>query len=95
MGKTALAMNMAEYVGMKKDKPVLIFSMEMSAEQLAMRTLSSLGRIELQRLRTGQLRDNDWPKLTTAIAMMSERQNIYIDDHHKLNLKNICKKWSS
>ena len=79
MGKTTLAMNVAEYIGMKTDKPVLIFSMEMPAEQLAMRMLSSLGRIELQRLRTGQLKDSDWPKLTSAIAMMSERK-IYIDD---------------
>lgn len=79
MGKTTLAMNVAEYIGMKTDKPVLIFSMEMPAEHLAMRMLASLGRIELQRIRTGQLKDNDWPKLTSAIAMMSERK-IYIDD---------------
>jgi replicative DNA helicase len=79
MGKTTFAMNVAEHIGMKIDKPVLIFSMEMPAEQLAMRMLASLGRIELQRIRTGQMRDHDWPKLTSAIAMMSERK-IYIDD---------------
>ena len=83
MGKTTLAMNMAEYVGMKTDKPVLIFSMEMPAEQLAMRMLSSLGRIEMQKIRTGQLKDADWPKLTSAIAMMSEKR-IYIDDNGAL-----------
>lgn len=79
MGKTTFAMNMAEYVGMKTQKPVLIFSMEMPAEQLAMRMLSSLGRIEMQRIRSGQLDDGDWPRLSSAIAMMSEKK-IFIDD---------------
>lgn len=79
MGKTTFAMNIAEHIGMKVDKPVLIFSMEMPAEQLAMRMLASLGRIELQRIRTGQMREHDWPKLASAIAMMSERK-IFIDD---------------
>ncbi|HSX19798.1 MAG TPA: replicative DNA helicase [Gammaproteobacteria bacterium] len=79
MGKTTFAMNIAEYVGMKCQKPVLIFSMEMPAEQLAMRMLSSLGRIEMQRIRSGQLDDGDWPRLSSAIAMMSEKK-IFIDD---------------
>jgi replicative DNA helicase len=79
MGKTTFAMNIAEYVGMKSQKPVLIFSMEMPAEQLAMRMLSSLGRIEMQRIRSGQLDDGDWPRLSSAIAMMSEKK-IFIDD---------------
>lgn len=79
MGKTTFAMNIAEYVGMKSQKPVLIFSMEMPAEQLAMRMLSSLGRIEMQRIRSGQLDDGDWPRLSSAISMMSEKK-IFIDD---------------
>lgn len=79
MGKTTFAMNIAEYVAMKCDKPALIFSMEMPAEQLAMRMLASLGRIELQKIRTGQLGDGDWPKLSSAIGMMSSRK-LYIDD---------------
>ena len=79
MGKTTFAMNIAEYIGMKNQKPVLIFSMEMPAEQLAMRMLSSLGRIEMQRIRSGQLDDGDWPRLSSAIAMMSEKK-IFIDD---------------
>ena len=79
MGKTTFAMNMAEYVGMKTDKPTLIFSMEMPAEQLAMRMLSSLGRIELSKLRSGQLQDGDWPRLSSAISMMSEKK-LFIDD---------------
>lgn len=79
MGKTTFAMNIAEYVGMKCEKPVLIFSMEMPAEQLAMRMLSSLGRIEMQRIRSGQLDDGDWPRLSSAIALMSDKK-IFIDD---------------
>lgn len=79
MGKTTFAMNIAEYVGMMGDRPVLIFSMEMPAEQLAMRMLSSLGRIEMQRIRSGQLDDGDWPRLSSAIAMMSEKK-VFIDD---------------
>lgn len=79
MGKTTFAMNIAEYIGMKCEKPVLIFSMEMPSEQLAMRMLSSLGRIEMQRIRSGQLDDGDWPRLSSAIGMMSEKK-IFIDD---------------
>lgn len=79
MGKTTFAMNIAEYVAMKSQQPVLIFSMEMPAEQLAMRMLSSLGRIEMQRIRSGQLDDGDWPRLSSAIAMLSEKK-IFIDD---------------
>jgi replicative DNA helicase len=79
MGKTTFAMNMAEYVGMKSNKPVLIFSMEMPSEQLGMRILASLGRIELQKLRTGQLNDSDWPRLSSAVGLISSRK-IFIDD---------------
>ena len=84
MGKTTFAMNIAEWIGMKSEKPVLIFSMEMPAEQLAMRMLSSLARIELQRIRNGQLRDEDWPRLSSAIAMMAARK-IFIDDSGSLS----------
>lgn len=84
MGKTTFAMNIAEYIGMKCEKPVLIFSMEMPSEQLAMRMLSSLGRIEMQRIRSGQLEDGDWPRLSSAIAMMSEKK-IFIDDTGSLS----------
>ncbi|MBT4963958.1 MAG: replicative DNA helicase [Francisellaceae bacterium] len=84
MGKTTLAMNIAEYMGMKTDKSILIFSMEMPSEQLAMRMLSSLGRIELQKLRTGRLTDGDWPRVSSAISMMSEKK-ILIDDSAALS----------
>lgn len=79
MGKTTLAMNMAEHAAMTSEHPVLIFSMEMPAESIAMRMLASLGRIEQQRVRSGQLKDEDWPRLTSAIAMMSSKK-LYIDD---------------
>lgn len=84
MGKTTFAMNIAEWISMKSDKPVLIFSMEMPAEQLAMRMLASLARIELQRIRNGQLHDEDWPRLSAAIAMMASRK-MFIDDSGSLS----------
>ena len=84
MGKTTFAMNIAEWISMKTDKPVLIFSMEMPAEQLALRMLASLARIELQRIRSGQLHDDDWPRLSSAIAMMASRK-MFIDDSGSLS----------
>lgn len=84
MGKTTFAMNLAEHAAMKNDAPVLIFSMEMPAESLAMRMLASLGRIEQQRIRAGQLTDNDWPRLTSAISMMSTKK-LLIDDSGALS----------
>lgn len=84
MGKTTFAMNIAENVSMRNDCTVLIFSMEMPAESLAMRMLASLGRIEQQRIRSGQLTDDDWPRLTSAISMMSARKML-IDDSGSLS----------
>lgn len=84
MGKTTFAMNIAEWISMKNDKPVLIFSMEMPSEQLAMRMLASLARIELQRIRNGQLHDEDWPRLSSAIALMASRK-MFIDDSGSLS----------
>ncbi len=79
MGKTSFAMNIAEYVAMKNADPVAIFSMEMPGEQLAMRLLSSMGRINQQKLRSGRLEDADWPRLTSAVQMLSEAP-LFIDD---------------
>jgi replicative DNA helicase len=79
MGKTSLAMNIAEYVGMKTTHPVAVFSMEMPGEQIAMRLLSSMGRINQQRLRSGRLDDSDWPRLTSAVSMLSEAP-LFVDD---------------
>jgi replicative DNA helicase len=84
MGKTTFAMNVAEYAAMKhsvkaEGKPVLIFSMEMPAESLVMRMLSSLGRVDQHRVRTGRLSDNEWPSITSAISQLSEVK-MFIDD---------------
>lgn len=79
MGKTTFAMNIAEHVAIKARMPVAVFSMEMPGEQLAMRMLSSLGRIDQHRLRTGRLDDDDWPRLTSAVGILAEAP-LYIDD---------------
>jgi replicative DNA helicase len=79
MGKTTFAMNIAENVAIKTNLPVAIFSMEMPGEQLAMRLLSSLGRIDQHRVRTGKLDDDDWPRLTSAVGLLAEAK-MFIDD---------------
>ena len=79
MGKTTLVMNMAEHAAIKASKPVLVFSMEMPADSLAMRMMSSLGRIDQHRIRTGKLDDDDWPRVTSAVHMLSEAP-LFIDD---------------
>lgn len=79
MGKTTFAMNIAEHAAIKSDKPVLVFSMEMPGESLAMRMMSSLGRIDQHRVRTGKLEDEDWPRITSAVSMLSEAK-MFIDD---------------
>ena len=79
MGKSALSVNMAEYAALKTKKAVAVFSMEMSASQLAFRLISSLGRINAQHLRTGDLAEEEWPRVTNAITLLSEAK-IFIDD---------------
>ncbi|MGJ7901051.1 MULTISPECIES: replicative DNA helicase [Lysobacter] len=79
MGKTTLALNMAEYAAFRSKKAVAIFSMEMSASQLALRLISSVGRVNAQRLRSGQLEDEDWSRVTSAIRQLREAK-IFIDD---------------
>jgi replicative DNA helicase len=79
MGKTTLTMNMAEHAAIIGKKPVLVFSMEMPADSLAMRMMSSLGRIDQHRIRTGQLSDDDWPRITSAVHMLSDAP-LFIDD---------------
>jgi replicative DNA helicase len=79
MGKTAFALNIAEYAALEMGVPVAIFSLEMAREQLAMRLLASEARVDSQRLRKGFLGETDWPKLTTAAGRLSEAP-IYIDD---------------
>jgi replicative DNA helicase len=84
MGKTSFAMNIAEHATIKSNKPVLIFSMEMPAESLATRMLSSLGRIDQHHIRTGRLVDDDWPRIMSAKNMLSEKP-MFIDDTPALN----------
>lgn len=79
MGKTTFAMNMAENIAIKSDKPVAVFSMEMPGDALAMRMMSSLGRIDQHRVRTGKLEDDEWPRLTSAINLLAETK-MFIDD---------------
>jgi replicative DNA helicase len=79
MGKTTFAMNMAEHVAIKAQRPVAVFSMEMPGEQLAMRMMSSLGRIDQHKIRTGRLDDDDWPRLTSAVGILAEAP-LFIDD---------------
>ncbi|HIB63446.1 MAG TPA: replicative DNA helicase, partial [Methylococcaceae bacterium] len=79
MGKTTFAMNLAENVAIKAKKPVAVFSMEMPGDQLAMRMMSSLGRIDQHKVRTGKLDDDEWPRMTSAINLLAETQ-LFIDD---------------
>ncbi|MCP1726318.1 replicative DNA helicase [Natronospira proteinivora] len=79
MGKTSLAMNFAEHAAIHSKQPVAIFSMEMSGEQLAMRMISSLGRVDQSKVRNGDISEEDWPRITSAIHLMSEAP-IFIDD---------------
>ncbi len=79
MGKTTFAMNIAEHVAVREGLPVAVFSMEMPGEQLAMRLMSSLGRIDQHKVRTGRLEDDDWPKLTMAVGELAEAP-LFIDD---------------
>lgn len=79
MGKTTVAMNIVEHAVIASEKPVMVFSMEMPAEGLMLRMLSSLGRIDQSRVRTGQLEDEDWPRLTSAVNLLKDKQ-LFIDD---------------
>ncbi|NEX17542.1 MAG: replicative DNA helicase [Halochromatium sp.] len=76
---TSFAMNMAENVAIKTGKGVAVFSMEMPGDALAMRMMSSLGQIDQHRVRTGKLNEEDWPRLTSAVTMLSQTP-MYIDD---------------
>ena len=79
MGKTAFAMNLVESAIIKAEKSVLVFSMEMPADSILMRMLSSLGQINQTRVRSGKLEEEDWPRLSSAAKMLKDRP-LYIDD---------------
>ena len=79
MGKTALAINIAEHVALNEGLPVAVFSMEMGASQLAVRIVGSIGRIDQGHLRTGKLSDEEWPRLTEAIEKL-RNVSLHIDE---------------
>ncbi len=91
MGKTALVLNMAQNAAVKAGIPVALFSLEMSKEQLVQRILCSEAMVDQQRVRTGELLDSDWPKLTQAVGPLSEAP-IHIDDTVGISLAELRSK---
>ncbi len=79
MGKTSFAMNIVEHAVISGDKPVIAFSLEMPGDSLVMRMLSSLGRIDQTKIRNGQLDDDDWPRLTSAVSLLKDKP-LFVDD---------------
>jgi len=79
MGKTTFAMNLAENAAIGNGKTVAVFSMEMPGESLSMRMISSLGRIDQHNLRTGQIKDDDWARITSTVSMLSQTK-VFVDD---------------
>ena len=88
MGKTSFAMNIAEYAGLSLKMPVAVFSMEMSSTQLAKRLISSVGRIDAQKMRRGRLDDSDWARYTDTVSLMS-KSPFYIDDTGALTVNEL------
>jgi replicative DNA helicase len=84
MGKTSLALNIGEHVALAAGLPVVVFSMEMGASQLALRLIGSVGRLDQHKLRTGRLAADDWEKLTAALGRLNEAP-ILIDETPALN----------
>ncbi len=80
MGKTTLAMNICENIAMSQNKPVLIFSLEMPSEQILIRIISSLSRVDQNKIRTGKLNNEDWSKISSTINILEKKKNIFIDD---------------
>ncbi len=97
MGKTAFALNIATNVAMNNKQTVAVFNMEMGAEQLATRMLSSVGQIEGNKLKTGRLEHNDWKRLNEAISRLGESK-MYIDDTPGMTISEIrakCRRLAS
>ncbi len=97
MGKTAFANNLATHIAMNTDKAVAIFNLEMSAEQLIMRMLSSVGQIPLTKLISGRLEHQDWKRINEAISRLSET-DIYLDDTPGMTIAEIrakCRRLAS
>ena len=97
MGKTAFALNLATNIAIYNKKPVALFNMEMGAEQLAMRMLSSMGQIDGYKFRNGKLEHNDWKRVNEAISKLSETK-IFIDDTPGMTISEIrakCRRLAS
>jgi replicative DNA helicase len=88
MGKTALAVNIAEHVALNEGLPVAVFSMEMGASQLAIRIVGSIGRIDQGRLRTGKLKDDEWPRLSEAVEKL-RTVSLHIDESPGLTVSEL------
>jgi len=84
MGKTSLALNICEYVAIDTGLPSAVFSMEMASTQLVSRLIGSVGKLNQHKMRTGQLDDNDWEKLSYALGQLNEAP-IFIDEGSALN----------
>lgn len=81
MGKTTFAMNLCENAALASEKPVLVFSLEMPADQIMMRSLASLSRVDQTKIRTGQITDDEeWARISSTMAILTNKPNIYIDD---------------
>ncbi|RDV25614.1 replicative DNA helicase [Alteromonas aestuariivivens] len=80
MGKTTFAMNLCENAMMAEEKPVLVFSLEMPSEQIMMRMLASLSRVDQTKIRTAQLDDEDWARISNTMAMLKDKDNLFVDD---------------
>jgi replicative DNA helicase len=80
MGKTTFAMNLCENAMLMEEKPVLVFSLEMPAEQIMMRMLASLSRVDQTKIRTAQLDDEDWARISNTMAMLKDKDNLFVDD---------------
>ena len=80
MGKTTFAMNLIENAMMAEDKPVLVFSLEMPSEQIMMRMLASLSRVDQTKIRTAQLDDEDWARISNTMAMLKDKDSLFVDD---------------
>ncbi len=91
MGKTSFALNIAAYAAIQRQIPVALFSLEMSKEQLVTRIISSESLVELERMRSGKLEDEDWKKMAHSLSPMS-RAPIYIDDNAGISVMEILSK---
>ena len=97
MGKTALALNMAAYAALHTKKAVAIFNLEMSAEMLINRMISSIGQIDAYKLQTGNMQEKDWKRYNEALSQLADT-NIYIEDNAGVTAQEIrakCRRLAS